>query len=56
MDALLFSLLYLATREMDSGSVLPEVGVLDALLRLLFGASLTVVVIGLRYWWRTKTW
>jgi len=56
VDVLLFSFLYLTTRAMDVGSVLPGSWLADAAVRMLFFASLTVGVMYLRHGWRTKDW
>jgi hypothetical protein len=56
MDALFFTFLYWVTSEMDSGSVLPESWLADGAVRLLFIASLTLIVMYLRQVWRTKKW
>jgi hypothetical protein len=56
MDALFLTLLYWVTGEMDSGSVLPESWLADGAVRLLFIASVTLIVMYLRQVWRTKKW
>ena len=56
VDAVLFGSLYWVTGKLGSGTLFPDVWLLDAVMRLLLSASVTVVMIYLRHGWRTKEW
>ena len=56
VDAILFGSLYWVTGALGDGKLLPGAWLLDAAMRLLLSASVTVVVMYLRHGWRTKEW